>query len=370
MTPTALRIESVEMRYGPKTILRIPHLSIADGEILAVIGPNGAGKSTLLQILGLLQRPSEGRVFFDGQEITGSSNLVALRRRLALVFQEPLLLHGTVFDNVALGLRLRGTRRNKIKQRVELWLAKLNISHLAGRSIAKLSFGEAQRVNLARSLVLNPEVFLLDEPFASLDPPTQASMVEELQNILAETKTTTVLVTQNRTEALMLSDRLAVIIDGQIAQLDTPQNVFSHPANEDVAGFLGVETIVEGRVLSSADGLSRVAMAQHEILVTGTYQPEQEMLFCLRPEDVTLLLPDSRADLGLDANVITGTITRVTPLETQLKVVVGCGFPVTVLISKQAFIDLSPADGKQVLLAFKPSAVHAIPKRLPVAEKP
>ncbi|MBI2087222.1 MAG: ABC transporter ATP-binding protein [Deltaproteobacteria bacterium] len=370
MSLTAIRIESVEVRYGPKTILRIPRLSIAEGEILAVIGPNGAGKSTLLQILGLLQRPSKGRVFFDGQEITGSSDLVALRRRLALVFQEPLLFHGTVFDNVALGLRLRGTRRNEIKQRVELWLAKLNISHLEGRSIAKLSFGEAQRVNLARSLVLNPEVLLLDEPFASLDPPTQASMVEELQNLLAETKTTSVFVTQNRAEALMLGHRLAVIIDGQIAQLDTPQNVFSHPANEDVAGFLGVETIVEGRVLSSGDGLSRVAMGQHEILLTGTYPPEQEMLFCLRPEDITLLLPDSRADLRLDANVIPGTIKKVTPLETQLKVVADCSFPVTVLASKQAFIDLSLAKGKHVLLTFKPSAVHVIPKRLPVTEKP
>ena len=352
------------MRYGQKTILRIPHLSIARGEILAVIGPNGAGKSTLLQILGLLQRPSDGRVFFDGQEITGCSDLVALRRRLASVFQEPLLFHGTVLDNVALGLRLRGTPKNEIKRRVEPWLGKLNISHLAGRSIAKLSFGEAQRVNLARSLVLNPEVFLLDEPFASLDPPTQASMAEELQNILAETKTTTVFVTQNRAEALMFSDRLAVVIDGQIAQLDRPQDVFSHPANEDVAAFLGVETIVEGRVLSSAEGLSRVALARHEILVTGTYPLEQEMLFCLRPEDITLLLPNARAALGLNANVIRGTITRIRPLETQLKVVVGCSFSVTVLVSKQAFIDLSLARGKQVLLTFKPSAVHVIPKRL------
>ena len=110
------------MRYGQKTILRIPHLSIARGEILCVMGQNGAGKSTLLQILGLLQRPSEGRVFFDGQETTGSSDLVALRRRLASVFQEPLLFYGTVFDNVALGLRLRRTPKNEIKRRVEPWL--------------------------------------------------------------------------------------------------------------------------------------------------------------------------------------------------------------------------------------------------------
>jgi len=366
MNDAAMRIESVAVRYAEKTVLQIPHLSVEKEEILAVIGPNGAGKSTLLQVLGLLQRPSEGRVFFDGKEVINSSDLVALRRRLALVFQESLLFRGTVFDNVALGLRLRGVPRSEIKQRAEQWLAKLSITHLASHSISKLSFGEAQRVNLARSLVLNPEVFLLDEPFASLDPPMQALMIEELQNILAETKTTTVFVTQNRTEALMLSHRLAVMLNGRIAQLDTPENVFSHPSNEDVAAFLGIETIVKGRGLSSADGFSKVAMADHQVVIAGTYSVGEKLTFCLRPEDVTLLSPNQSTDHASDANILKGTIARVTPLETQFKVVVDCSFPVTALVSKQAFIDLSLAKGKQVLLAFKPSAVHVIPKNRPV----
>lgn len=363
MTPTAITIESAEMHYGQKTVLRIAHLSIDKGEILAVIGPNGAGKSTLLQILGLLQRPAEGRLSFDGQEVTGSSDLVALRRRMALVFQEPLLFRGTVFDNVALGLRLRGVPKSEIKQRTELWLSKLKISHLAYQSVAKLSVGEAQRVNLARSLVLTPQVFLLDEPFASLDPPTQASMIEEFQNILAETKTTIIFVTQNRTEALMLSDRLAVVIHGQIRQLDRPEKVFSQPASEEVASFLGVETIIESRVLSSADGLSMVAMGDHQVAVAGTYSPGEKPLFCLRSEDVSLLLPRDGAGRAADANMLKGRITRVTPLETQFKVTVDCSFPVTVLVSKQAFIDSPLAKGKEVLLTFKPRAVHVISKR-------
>lgn len=363
MKPAAISVESLEVRYAQEIILQIPHLAVEKGEVLALIGPNGAGKSTLLQVLGLLHRPSRGHVFIEGQEVTSSSDLVALRRRLALVFQEPLLFRGTVFDNVALGLRLRGVPKSEIKQRTELWLSKLKISHLAYQSVAKLSVGEAQRVNLARSLVLTPQVFLLDEPFASLDPPTQASMIEEFQNILAETKTTIIFVTQNRTEALMLSDRLAVVIDGRIAQLDSAEKVFSHPANTDVAAFLGVETIAEGRVLWSANGFSRVAMAQHQIMVGGTYAPEEEVLLCLRPEDITLLSADDRPDQNWDANIIGGTIMRVTPLETQFKVVVDCSFPMTVLLSKKAFIDLSPARGKNVLLVFKPRAVHVISKR-------
>lgn len=365
MIPAAISVESLEVRYLKKTILQIPHLSVEKGEILAVIGPNGAGKSTLLQVLALLQKPSRGRVLFDGQKVTDRSDLVALRRRLALVFQESLLFRGSVFDNVALGLRLRGAPKREIKHRVNHWLAKLNISHLASRSVAKLSGGEAQRVNLARALVLNPEVFLLDEPFASLDPPTQASLIEDLQNILAETKITTVFVTHNRTEALMLGERLVVMIDGQIAQLDTPENVFSRPANEAVAAFVGVETVVEGRVLSAANGFSKVAIADHQIVVTGTYPPGEQLLICLRPEDITLFLPDKGGDLRFDANVISGMITKLTPLEAQFKVVVDCSFPIAVLVSKQAFIDLALAKGKEVMLAFKPSAVHVIAKSRP-----
>ena len=362
MNSPVIRAESVVACYGKQTVLQIPHLSVEKGEVLAVIGPNGAGKSTLLQVLGLLHRPLHGRLFFDGQDVTDPSNIVALRRRMALVFQKPLLFRGSVFDNVTLGLRLRRLPKGEIVRRAERWLAKLNISHLADRSAAKLSVGEAQRVNLARSLALNPDLFLLDEPFASLDPPTQASMVEEFQNILGETKTTTVLVTHSRSEALMLGHRLAVLINGQMAQLDRPENVFSHPASREVAAFLGVETLVKGRVLSTADGISKVAMAHHQVMVAGSYPPEEEQLFCLRPEDISLFLPESRAEIQSDLNVISGTVMRVVPMETQFKVIVNCSFPVTVLVSKQEFIDLSLARDKQVLLAFKPRTVHAIPK--------
>jgi tungstate transport system ATP-binding protein len=365
MSPAAIRIDSLEVRHGPKTILKIPHLSVEQGEILALIGPNGAGKSTLLQVLGLLEKPSHGRIFIDGQEVTRSSDLVSFRRRFAMVFQEPLLFRGTVSDNVKLGLRLRGVAESDAKQRAERWLAKLNISHLARRSVSELSVGEAQRVNLARSLVLDPHVFFLDEPFAALDPPTQASIVDEFQKILAATDLTAVFATHNRGEALMLGDRLAVMIDGQIAQLDTPENVFSRPASKEVAVFLGLEAIADGCVLSSVDGFSKVAMAQYEIVVAGTYSPDERLLLCVRPEDIILTLPHNHENLGLDANVIRGAIAKITPLETQFQVVVDCGFPVTVLVSKQTFIGLSLAKGTQVMLSFMPSAAHVISKNLP-----
>ena len=368
MTQAAMRIESLQVTHGARTVLDLAHLEVEREKVLALIGPNGAGKSTLLQVLGFLQRPTQGRVFFEGQEVTASTPMVPLRRRLALVFQEPLLFHGTVSDNVALGLRLRGVSRAEIRRRTEIWLSKLHITHLADRSVVKLSVGEAQRVNLARSLALDPEVFLLDEPFASLDPPTQASMVEEFQNILAETKTTTVLVTHNRTEALMLGDRMGVLMDGRIAQLDRPQNVFAHPANESVAAFLGVETMVRGRVLTAAAGKSKVDMGGHQIVVAGSYSPGEGLLFCLRSDEIVLLGKGAEADSGSFSNVIRGTVSRVTPLENQFKVVVDCSSSITVLVSRQAFIDLSLVKGKQVHLAFKPEAVHVISRHDPSHE--
>ena len=363
MKPVAMSLEDIEVRHADKTILRVPHLSVEKGEVLTLIGPNGAGKSTLLQVLGLLQTPSRGNVYFGGERVTGSSDLVALRRRLALIFQEPLLFRGTVLENVTLGLRLRKIPQKEIRERAELWLAKLNIAHLAKRSVVKLSVGEAQRVNLARSMVLNPEVFLLDEPFASLDPPAHDSMVEELQNILGETKTTVIFATHNRTEAQIFGDRLAVMVDGQIVQIASPGRVFSHPANRDVANFLGFGTIAGGRVLNSTNGTSNVAIADHQITVDGKYSPGEELLLYISPEDITVLLPESSSNLTAETNVIGGTVSTVTPMETQFKIIVDCGFAVTVLLSKRSFVDLSLAKGKKVLLALEPGSVHIIPNR-------
>jgi len=361
ITP-AISVESLQIAHGRSTIIRIPHFAVAEGEVLTVIGPNGAGKSTLLQVLGLLREPSDGRVFFKGEPVTRASDRVALRRRMALVFQEPLLFRGSVYDNVALGLRFRGVPNREIAARTDWWLRKLKLTRLVRQPVTQLSVGEAQRVNLARSLVLDPEVFLLDEPFASLDPPTQAEMVAELQSILSETTTTTVLVTHNRNEALMLGDRLAVMMNGQIVQTGTPQTVFSHPATEQTAEFLSVETLLSGTVSSVGHGFSRVALACGEILIGGTYGVEDELLICLRPEDISILSPHSRVDSASRRNVLSGTITAVTPLETQVKVVVDCGSPVAVLVSKQVFMDLSPVRGMPVLVTFLPEVVHAIRK--------
>jgi tungstate transport system ATP-binding protein len=241
MAEALLTLRDIVVRYGPSTILEFSHLSVHAGEILAVIGPNGAGKSTLLRLMGQLQPPTQGRIYFHDCEVIPTDGL-AIRRRMASVFQEPLLLNASVYDNVALGLRLRGLDRHATEKRVLPWLERLAIAGIAKRQARTLSGGEAQRASLARALALDPEILLLDEPFSSLDPPTREDLLAELKGILRATGVTTVFVSHHRDEAFILSDRLAVLIGGRLLQTGLTTEVFAHPANEAVARFVGSAT--------------------------------------------------------------------------------------------------------------------------------
>jgi NitT/TauT family transport system ATP-binding protein len=175
-----------------------------------VLGPNGAGKSTLLHVMALLLVPDRGEIRFEGEMVDARRDPVPVRRRMAVVFQEPLLFDTTVFANVATGLRLRGVDRAAERARVEVWLGRLGIEHLAGRAARTLSAGEARRASLARALVLEPELLLLDEPFASIDAQTREVMQVELLRICAERDVTALFVTHDITEAAFLGDRVCV----------------------------------------------------------------------------------------------------------------------------------------------------------------
>jgi tungstate transport system ATP-binding protein len=239
--PTAatphVQVRDLVVRRGGREILHVDHLAIQRGEILVLVGPNGAGKSTLLTTLALIERPTGGVIELDGLPVDWRSGALAARRRLAVVFQEPLLFDTTVSENVATGLKLRGVSHREQLPRVQHWLEQFGIGRLAGRQARTLSGGEAQRVSLARALVLEPELLLLDEPFAALDAPSRESLADDLLPLLRETATTTVLVTHDRDEARELGDRIGVIVDGQLAQLDTPERVLAEPANDAVAAF-------------------------------------------------------------------------------------------------------------------------------------
>ena len=232
-----IEIRNLLIQRNRRDVLRIDSLDIEHGETLAVVGPNGAGKSTLLLALARLLKPTDGGIIFNGSQLSGLGDL-EYRRRISFVFQDPLLLDMTVEKNIALGLKFRNTPKEEIHAQVWRWIKHLGIESLAKRRASQVSGGEAQRVSLARAFVLEPELLLLDEPFAALDPPTRAKLIEDLSALLAEEHRTAVFVTHNLNEAAKLSHRIAVIVNGMLRQVGTAKQIKSEPADETVKAFL------------------------------------------------------------------------------------------------------------------------------------
>lgn len=355
-----LSLEKVKVVYDGALVLDLPAIEILSGQILAVIGPNGAGKSVLLKVLGLLERPTEGWVFFGGEPVPPVGDLLSLRRRMASVFQEPLLMDATVEENVALGLRLRRVDATEMHHRVQEAMGSLGIVHLAKRRSRTLSGGEAQRVSLARALVLNPEVLLLDEPFAALDPPTRESLLSDLKAILGKARVTTIFVTHDRDEALALGDRVAVMIGGRILQVDVPERVFANPVDEEVARFVGVETILPGEVQAVREGLATVRVAGWTLDVAAPLIPGERVLICLRPEEITLFPSGVFPAPSSARNQFHGRVVRHLPAGPIFRVTIDCGLLVVAAVTRQSWDQLGLADGADVVVSFKASAPHTI----------
>ncbi len=352
-------LRGVRVRHGAAEILAVDALDVLEGEVLGVIGPNGAGKSTLLRILGLLETPAEGEVRLRGR-VVYPAHALAERRRMALVFQQPALADMAVAANVELGLRFRGVPRAERAGRARRWLDRLGIGKLADRSARTLSGGEAQRVALARALVLQPEVLLLDEPFAALDQPTRVTLIADVGTILRADRVTTVLVTHDRGEAQALADRVAVILGGRICQLDETARVFNAPASEEVARFVGVETIATGRVVERHAGVTVVEVAGRKVEVSTAATPGERVRLCIRPEDVTLMHPTERSALSSARNHLAGTIVTLTSTSAHVRVVVDTGFPLVAAVTPRSVEDLGLAPGVPVIAVFKASAVHVL----------
>jgi tungstate transport system ATP-binding protein len=348
---------------GNTNLLDIPSLAVHDGEILALIGPNGAGKSTLLQTLCYLMMPFQGEIFFQGQRVGGGEYPVSeYRRRATMVFQEPLLFDATVFGNVAAGLRFRGTGRSEVERIVEENLERFGISHLRNRRSRALSGGEAQRTSLARAFATRPEVLFLDEPFAALDAPTRESLLGDLERVLREFRTTTVLATHDRNEALRLSDRIAVMDGGRIAQSGPPEAVMNHPVDEFVASFVGMETILPGIVTTVCDGTFLVAVSGKEIEAAGSAREGDRALVCIRPENVTLAREVNRA--GTSArNVFRSTVREIVSMGFYQRVNLDCGFPLVAYVTQNSLDTLMLHEGASVDASFKATAIHVVLKK-------
>jgi tungstate transport system ATP-binding protein len=354
---TLLALRDIAVRHGERAALQVAALDVHRGEVLSIIGPNGAGKSTLLRVMGMLQRPDSGRVLFRGLNTLDGAPL-DLRRRIATVFQDPLLLNATVHQNAALGLRLRGMGRAGIDRRLRPWLQRLGIAHLAARSARTLSGGEAQRTSLARAFVLEPELLLLDEPFSGLDPATREALLGDFQRIVKETEITTVFVTHDRHEAFALADRVGVLKQGRFLQLDSRENVFLRPETDCVAEIVGIENRLSGVVETSDGDRVTIKINDCRVRARGRLSAGTKAVACIRPEEISL------GPAGREANAlnrVNGKIGAVTPGMTHHRITLHCsGFDLIAFVNRKESFDLALSEGDEVAAVFSPTAVHVI----------
>ncbi|MCC5984725.1 MAG: ABC transporter ATP-binding protein [Rhodobacteraceae bacterium] len=244
----AVSLENIVKRFGAFTAVEQTSLTIPEGTFTTLLGPSGCGKTTTLRMIAGLLDPSEGDIVIGGRRV---NDVPIHKRNLGLVFQNYALFpHKTVADNVAFGLRYRNVARAEIARRVREALELVQLPHLAGRYPRALSGGQQQRIALARAIVIEPEVLLLDEPLSALDANLREDMRVELKRIQERIGVTTVFVTHDQSEALAMSDQIVVMSDGRVEQVGAPEEVYNTPASEFVARFLGASNILDGRCLS------------------------------------------------------------------------------------------------------------------------
>lgn len=236
------RLKQVTKTYGRRMVLNVDYLEIARGEIFSLVGPSGAGKSTLLRLMNFLEFPSSGNIEFEGALYKPGADMpLDLRRRVTMVFQRPMLLDRSVWDNVAYGLRLRGQRDSK--EQVQEALEEVGMTHLARQRARTLSGGEAQRVALARAIVIRPDVLLLDEPTANLDP-YNVGMIEAITRRINEKhETTLVLVTHNVFQAKRLATRVAFMLEGKLIEVAESEVIFTQPGDPRTHAFINGEMV-------------------------------------------------------------------------------------------------------------------------------
>jgi tungstate transport system ATP-binding protein len=302
MTAPLLSGEAITVRRGGRIVLDRSSVEVGAGEVVGIFGPNGAGKSTFVAALAGFLPLRGGRVRLGGQTVGAELPVRMYHRRIAAVFQDPLLLRGTVLHNVALGLTLRGVAATEARARALPWLERLKIAHLGDRDVRRLSGGEAQRTALARALVLDPDVLFLDEPFAAMDAPTRWRLVDELAAILAERKRATLFVTHELGEAFELCDRCLVQDRGEVVQEGPLDQILRQPRSRRVAEITGCENVFGALVAASSPAGVTLEWQGRRMLVRGANAPLGPVTFGVRPEDVRLAA--SEPDL-------TGRVARV-----------------------------------------------------------
>jgi putative spermidine/putrescine transport system ATP-binding protein len=309
-----VRLASITKRYGQTVAVDALDLEVADGELVTLLGPSGCGKTTTLRMVAGLIEPTDGRVFFDADDVTF---LPPRKRNIGFVFQTPALFpHLSVADNVAFGLSVKGAKKEAIRDRVDEMLALVGLSGYGTRLPAQMSGGQQQRVALARVLATDPRVLLFDEPLSALDRNLRDSLKYSILDLQRRTGKTAIYVTHDQSEAFAISDRIVVMNAGHVEQIGTQTEIYLQPQTRFVAEFIGANNGLEGTV-ASVDGSGEEARATVTVGDLTLHARAREgmsigdaVIAYLRPEDVRVLA-DGDAEAGRWPNVVEGVVDRV-----------------------------------------------------------
>ena len=318
---TAVYLKSLTKVYPQSSVGAVRDLSleVKSGELVALLGPSGCGKTTTLKMIAGLHEPSSGDVLFDDRPVT---RIPAERRGVAMVFQKPLLFpYMTIGDNVGFGLKMRGTKGTEIATRIKQMLELVRLPGLEARRPKQLSGGQEQRVSLARALIIEPQVLLLDEPLSQLDANLRIEMRELILRIQRQLGITTICVTHDQEEAVMLADRIALMFDGVLQQYDTPKGFYERPGSEKVARFFGGLNFIQGRKEGS-----------RFVSTIGTFEVNSQD-FADGPGQLTIR-PEAIAMNQQGANGVQGVVTNSMYLGTQTRYWIRVGD-----VELQAFAD-------------------------------
>jgi spermidine/putrescine transport system ATP-binding protein len=357
----SVELDTVSKRFGDLTAVRELSLEVARGDFFTLLGPSGCGKTTTLRMVAGFEDPSEGRILLDGVDVAG---MPPFRRPTNTVFQSYALFpHLSVEDNVAFGLRRRGVDKKEARARAAEELELVGLSREAGRKPRQLSGGQQQRVALARALINRPAVLLLDEPLGALDLKLRKGLQLELKRIQKEVGITFLYVTHDQEEALTMSDRIAVMNEGVVEQIASPEEVYERPATEFVAGFIGVSNLMPGRVESSnGQGIELRLDSGPLVRGRGTGAVAGERAYAVvRPEKLRIGLVEEPSDGRPN---VEGVVESAVYLGTSTQMVVKLAgdVPMTVLVpnADEAERQRLPGAGARVRLSWSPEHMHVI----------
>ncbi|KXA91636.1 hypothetical protein AKJ63_01170 [candidate division MSBL1 archaeon SCGC-AAA259D18] len=340
-------------RDWPDFSLQNINLEVKDREYFVILGPTAAGKTLLLELIAGFYKPEGDQIRISGEDVTMKD---PEERSVGFVYQDySLFPHLTVEENIKFGLQVNSFLKEEVIDKTQQIMDLFGISHLTDRYPRTLSGGEQQKTALARGLVLDPKVLLLDEPISSLDMPSQEEMRRELRRIHEETEVTTLHVTHNREEASWLGDRIAVMNHGEIVQVGNPDEVFRKPKSEFVANFVGIENIFEGK--SKREGSVAKIDIGSNVQIEATTEREGDVKICIRPEDILISKQPIKTS---GRNMMDGQIVNISNLDNISRVTVDVGKEFAVVITKRSLFDMDLEVGKNVYITFKASSVHVV----------